>query len=83
MIKDITDIELVYDRYLAERNVIGEVHIDNLQSYRDYLSEEEILEVRLTVNKLFEGLAKRGNLAFKNYQEGRWWLLLDEQTLDS
>lgn len=81
LLKEVTNEQLILDRYNKEKYVMGELDIDNFQKYQSSLSEEELFSILSLINQTLEKISQKYNLFFKPYSNGRFILFTNEAVL--
>ncbi|UVD81753.1 DHH family phosphoesterase [Mycoplasma iguanae] len=71
----------IIHQYELERMVIGELEIDNFQLLQATLAEEEVFNIQNIVISLLENLSNKYNLIYRQYVNGKFWIITDEGTL--
>lgn len=81
--KDITKEMNAIFQYDTERAVIGEVDIDNFQEYQSSLNEEDLFTIQYKVIDMLEKLVKDHNISYRQYVNGKFLLVTNEETLEN
>ncbi|AWX42510.1 Bifunctional oligoribonuclease and PAP phosphatase nrnA [Metamycoplasma cloacale] len=82
IIKDITVQENLLRDYEKQRVVLGEINIDNILLYQSTMSEEEIFKIYSSVVKLLDELANEYDLIYRQYENGRFFIITNKDVLD-
>ncbi|AAT27659.1 DHH family phosphoesterase [[Mycoplasma] mobile] len=80
--KDVTKEVSAIMQYDAEKIVIGEVDIDNFQEYQSSLNEEDLFSIQYKVIDMLEKLVKNYNVSYRQYVNGKFLLITNEETLN-
>ena len=81
ILKDTTIREHVIEDYKKQRIVFGEINIDNINLYKATMSEDELFKVYSLVITMLENLIKHYDLIYRQYENGRFFILTNQETL--
>ena len=81
ILKDTTIREHVIEDYKKQRIVFGEINIDNISLYKATMSEDELFKVYSLVITMLENLIKHYDLIYRQYENGRFFILTNQETL--
>ncbi len=79
--KDISSKMSILNQYKSEKTIIGELEIDNFQEYQNILPEEELFQIQSTIIKLLDSLVEEYNVIYRQYVNGKFIIISDEETL--
>lgn len=82
VLKDVTIEETLNRIYSTEKLVIGELEVDNFQQLQSVLPEDELYDVQSTVIKMLDQLVAKYNLIYRQYVNGKFIIITNEQVLD-
>ncbi|WP_027122969.1 DHH family phosphoesterase [Metamycoplasma spumans] len=82
VIKDITTQTNLLNDYKRQRIVFGELSVDNINLYQVLLSQEEVFKLYAGVINVLDDLAKKYNLIYRQYENGRFFLISNQETLE-
>ncbi|TPR54270.1 DHH family phosphoesterase [Metamycoplasma neophronis] len=82
VIKDITTQTNLLNDYKRQRIVFGELNVDNINLYQVFLSQEEIFKLYAGIVNVLDDLAKKYNLIYRQYENGRFFLITNQETLE-
>ncbi|AWX69465.1 DHH family phosphoesterase [[Mycoplasma] anseris] len=80
--KDITIQENLLKDYEKQRTVLGEINIDNIALYQSSMSEEELFKIYSSVVNMFDELAKKHDFIYRQYENGRFFIISNKETLN-
>lgn len=80
-IKDDSFKNHIIKQYDLESIVVGEIEIDNFHLLQLTLAEDEIFNIQTCVINLLENLTKKFNLSYRQYVNGKFWIITNQSTL--
>ncbi len=83
VLKDVTVEETLNRIYSTEKLVIGELEVDNFAQLLSVLPEDELYVVQSTIIKMLDQLVFKYNIIYRQYVNGKFILITNEQVLDS
>ncbi|AZZ65227.1 hypothetical protein DMC14_000145 [Metamycoplasma phocicerebrale] len=81
-VKDITVQANLLNNFKSQRVVFGELHIDNINLYQMTLSQEEIYKIYSKLGVFFDEIAKKYDIIYHQYDNGRFFVLTTHETLE-
>lgn len=81
LIKDISIEKGIIETYNQELPVLGELEIDNYQLLQSSLSEEQLFIVQKEVISILDNLMTNYNLIYRQYTNGKFIILTNDETL--
>ncbi|WP_412031651.1 DHH family phosphoesterase [Metamycoplasma buccale] len=81
IIKDISIQNSIIADFEKQQTIFGEISIDNINLYQTTLSEEEIFKIYSYVANLLEDLSKKYDLIYRQYENGRFFVIASRETL--
>lgn len=82
VMKDATISNRLMKDYKNQRIVFGELNIDNINLLQSTMTEDELFKVYSLVLGVLENLAKKYDLIYRQYENGKYFLLTTQETLD-
>ncbi|QJG66481.1 hypothetical protein HGG64_02065 [Mycoplasma phocoeninasale] len=82
ILKDITMQTNLLNDYRLQRIVFGELNIDNINLYQNSLSQEQLFKLYSSVVNLLDDLSKKYNLIYRQYENGRFFIITNQETLE-
>ncbi|AXE60851.1 hypothetical protein DA803_01975 [[Mycoplasma] phocae] len=82
ILKDITMQTNLLNDYRLQRIVFGELNIDNINLYQNSLPQEQLFKLYSSVVNLLDELAKKYNLIYRQYENGRFFIITNQETLE-
>ncbi|WP_434337037.1 DHH family phosphoesterase [Mesomycoplasma conjunctivae] len=79
-IRDITLFESLLTGYKNNSLVVAEIEIDNLNSSTFKNSNQDISNIKIFVNTFLENLSKKHHFLYKEYENGKFFLVLRYET---
>lgn len=80
--KDVTIRDNIISDYTNQRVVFGEINIDNINLFQASMSEDELFKVYSIVINMLEDLTKKYDLIYRQYENGRYFIITNQETLD-
>lgn len=81
-IKDVTIQSSLLSDYKKQRAVFGELHIDNMNLYQVSLAQEDLYAIYSNFGSLFDEISKKYNIVYRQYENGRFFVLTNQETLE-
>ncbi|AZG68607.1 GGDEF domain-containing protein [Mycoplasma struthionis] len=83
ILKDITVQNNLLSDYKRQRIVFGEISIDNIDLYQASLPQEELFKIYTLIVNILDELSKKYNLIYRQYENGRFFLITNQETLET